>query len=223
MNDCGEHPELIELRCKDILHKIAPVTRTYHGNGFRYCILFNTGAVRQIFMRLKEEERVLYLSLNPGDTMSQARDFYYGLKLKKLLALADKGWKIVQNFHFSFIQRHYHWSKSEISVEDYLTYWTKSQDRITEVKPNEKEKFSSYFEELLALNMITREDLAKLDQLFNQSNRNHIRPCPGLSLDYEWPLDEATALDKRGELVNQVKEKILEAFATWGQPFSPNK
>jgi hypothetical protein len=129
-------------------------------------------------------------------------------------------WK-EQVTHFSHIQRHYYWSKSNVDVRDYLNYWIKHHEKIVQVNKEQGKGFNRYLDELRSLDMITDEDVKELDELFNQTGRNHIRPCPGLYLEFSWALDQAAALDKRGEMPEQVGEKIKQALITWSQPFAP--
>lgn len=218
---CKGNDILLNLRCKNIMEKIAPDSISYH-RGSNYYLEVTPGAVKQIYLRYRSEDQVIYISLYPGDTMSQAKELYNGLDIERLVAMQSQGWKIYHNLHFSHIQKHVYWSESAIEVKDYVIYWKKHPDKIVQVNRGKTTLFNQYFDEILALNMIRKEDAKALEELFNQTLRNHIRPCPGLSLEYNWPLAEASRLDGDDKFVDEVKTRIQEAFNAWHQTFIPS-
>jgi len=215
---CGDNEALVRLRCKGILEEIAPDDVKYH-RGADYYIAVEADACKQIPLHFLRDRRVIALLLYPGDTMSQAKALYRKLDQSKLRTLEKLGWKMEPNLHFSHIQRHEHWSGADIDLEQYIDYWKNNPDRITQVNRNESGNFDPYLEELLSLNMINAKDKERLRQIFNESNRAHIRPCPGVQLKYEWSLTDAAALDKAGKFKDEVKDKIKEGLSAWGQTF----
>jgi len=215
---CKGNSALLNLRCKNIMEKIAPDSIRYH-RGADYCIVVTPGAVKEIYLRYRPDDRAIYLSLYPGDTMNQAKALYKEIDIDSLQALQQNGWSAGQNLHFSHIQKHLHWSESEIGINDYVDYWKVNIEKISQVNRDETTLFNKYIDELLVLNLITKEDAKALDELFNQSSRGHIRPCPGIYLEYCWPLEEAAKLDKDEKFSEEVKARIKEAFDVWTPPF----
>ncbi len=201
--------------------EIAPISRTVHRT-LKHCIAFKKGPTRQLFLRYHPESKTVGLAMMPGDTMVQARELYPSVNLDQFLALTRKGWDIQANMHFSHIQRHYYWGKAKIDLKRYMTYWQEHWKEIVQVDRDVNRNFAPYFDQLLSLKMIDHEDLKELDRIFTQKNRNHIRPCPGIDMEYTWSLEEAARLDEKGELASLAKEKIMEALSTWGQPFKPD-
>ena len=94
-------------------------------------------------------------------------------------------------------------------------------EKIAQVKRKEETDFKNYIDEMLVLNLINKEDEEALNELFNKSSRHHINPCPGVSLEYCWPLDEAGNLDGNKNFSEEVKRKIIEAFDVLHQSFIP--
>jgi len=217
---CKGNSILLNLRCKNIMEEVAPDSVHCH-RGSGYCIVVEPGAVKQVYLRYHPETDVIYMSLYPGDTMSQAKIFYEYLDLERFLALQDQGWEIGQNLHFSHIQKILHWSKLEINIKEYLNYWKNHMEKIAQVKRKEETDFKNYIDEMLVLNLINKEDEEALNELFNKSSRHHINPCPGVSLEYCWPLDKAGNLDGNKNFSEEVKRKIIEAFDVLHQSFIP--
>ncbi len=215
---CKDNGDLLDRRCFAILEdlRIGPVEPH---RGWHTEIVLSSGAARRIalFPRMGQEgEWDIILSINPGDTMAQAREFFETVQRDEFLSLTGRGWWLANNLHFSFGAKNLVWPSTQLDSKDYLDYWRSHKDQIRQ-HARGRSQFQDLFNAFFKDKLVTLEDLPAFDVQFTQTQRNSINVCPGWSLEFKWSKPEAAALDKRGDMIEAVRTKIEEAFGTWAQ------
>jgi hypothetical protein len=190
--------------------KLGPVR---HHHGWQDSARLDTGAAREVALVPKSEGRVV-LMLYPGDSVAQAREFFDGVSADRFLELPKRGCSVRPNLHFAFIQTNLYWSKAEVPLEKYLSLWSSKRAIIQKWS---REHFGLLFERLLSVRQIRPEDVIELRRIYIDSARNSLNLCPGFEVLFSWPVVEATTMDQEGRFASTVRERIVEAFDTWGQ------
>lgn len=207
-------------RCQKIMQEIAPGA-IKRRRTVGYCIVLDDGPVRLIYVWHKPERNTIELAIMPGDTIKQARLLYNNLNVDRLLNLRNDGWKMRPNLHFSHMEKHLYWSKSKMELREYLEYWNEHPEKIAQAKKDINTLFNPFFDELQKLNLIIADDREELNRLFNLTGRHKLSLCPGIYVDYSWPLNEAAELDRKGLFVAIIRTKIIQSLSAWNQNFVP--
>jgi len=153
--------------------------------------------------------------------MTQARRLYADLDIRGLLELAGKGWNVQPNFHLAHIRRNVLWTKPTMSVADYLAFWKKQQSRssIEQIEIVDADLFTRVVDQWHRLGLADDQEREKIHAEFTHTNRKKVNVCPGLAVESQWDAKAAADLDGRGIFVKEVRSRIQEALATWGQHF----
>ena len=160
---------------------------------------------------------MIVLKLYPGDSVSQAREFYADVNADRFLGLERLGWKIRPNLHFAFIQKNMYWPKAQRSLARYLAFWS---EKSAMIQKWDREYFAELFDRLKLARQLLDEDVIELHTIFLESGRKSLNLCPGFELLYEWTLSEAVTLDAAGAFAARVRDTLHEAFQAWGQILS---
>ena len=129
------------------------------------------------------------------------------------MGLQEKGWKIVPDLHLSFMAANIA-TRTKKSLEEYILYWQTEKRLISQVQRN---NFITLFQKLKDENLISEEDIPKLEEKFINSKRLTLNICPGLALYYYWSKPKAIELDSQNRFEEEVRFRIQEAIVTWGQ------
>lgn len=130
------------------------------------------------------------------------------------LAQSD-GWHVGPNFHFGHIQRGFCWTKSDLSITEYLGLW---QHEINDAGAIPRDEWDVYWEWLITHQIARTSDRMEFDRHFTSSSRKSATPRPGISLIRRWPLQEAEASDSRGTFVAEVRAALDTALRALGEP-----
>ncbi len=215
---CKDDPYLLKKRCHAILESIAP-EKIEESSGTKFIVLDN-GTAKLILLKPKLDDNnnwSIYLSLWPGDTVSQARKFYNKVDKKSFLDLQNRNWSIKPNMHFAFMNSNLVHTTSNLDVEDYFNFWHANRKLIKQESSDTSGNFESLWQDLLKHNIITNDDIKNLEDNFDNTKRKNVNICPGFKLQHKWTKDDASKLDDEDEFVNTVKQKIEEAMQTWKQ------
>jgi hypothetical protein len=216
---CKDNEYLLNRRCHEIMEglNLGPVVpRRGAGRGIR----LDLGAVQEIYVSAKmseEENWWIALGMWPGDNLTQAANFYATLHRNEFLNLQANGWSLTPNMHFTHARKELVGNLvCPMNIADYLDFWLSGRRPIRQV-PREETDFSELFEEMIREGLISRDDLDALNRNFTETNRQHIKPTPGVKMVFRWDKAEAIDLDARAEFAADVRNRINEAVATWGQ------
>lgn len=174
--------------------------------------------IRYLWLKPKkgaDEHQCIELSLYPGDTVTQARAFLGRVDADKVQSLMEQNWGVWPNLHFAYMATNLHWSDVWLSIKEYLKFWGRNQDRVRQDPRDQEEGFLPLFEDLRREGLLGEHEIPELQKETTDTKRPVINVCPGIGLAYQWPLDEAAELDRRGELERQVYERAFEALATF--------
>ena len=215
-NACRDNLYLLNRRCEAILRAIDP-NEAWHRSTPIIAVEFP--AFKQIWIEASKGEGPWEIMLNfaPGDTMSQALEFWRKVDAKSLLELKDKGWLLKANLHFSFIATHLHWAHTQLAVNEYVGLWKSGKMEVRTLYPDDSGNYRHNWDRLLEQKLISSEDVKRLQRVSTETNRERISMSPGLSIKYRWSAEHALQLDRDGNFVREVKERVREATETWGE------
>ena len=103
-----------------------------------------------------------------------------------------------------------------MGLEEYMDYWFVKKSDFGQVKRGDDD-FADFLDEMERDGAVSTDKRAELVEAFANTDRGSINLCPGFEVIWSWPLSEAEGLDRGGEFVDTVREKIAVAMATWGQ------
>ena len=219
---CKHNKGLLDNRCKLAMESITPGRVDYH-QGWGNFMRFDDGPSRQVKLDAEgaDAQLKLVLSLHPGDTVSQAIQFYDQLSVERLSKLQTTGWQVEPNFHFAFMQQNLFSGHGTIPVLDYIALWQSHRDWVCRMpvglESGDEQRFRAFVTWLVHQRIVCENETARISEQTVQTNRKTVNVCPGVSLYYRWPLIEAVDLDKRGVFVDDVRMRLQEAFDAWGQ------
>ena len=159
------------------------------------------------------------LGLYPGDTMTQAREFWSNVNAGRLLALQQQntGWRLKPKLNFSYIATHLHRADTLLAVSEYIELWRSGEMEITSLYRDDADSYRHNWDSLVAENLIAPNDVEPLEEKTTRTQRDRISMSPGLGISYTWSAVRASQLDRDGAFVCEVKERIREATETWGE------
>ena len=164
---------------------------------------------------LEYEDRQVKLRMYPADTLQQARVFYDQPNIiERTLMLEQDGWTILPNFHFGFMAKGFGWTTTTLPLAEYLRYW---QTNIRNTVQVQRQKWNSYWDELVKAQIAEPADREQFDNDFTNTDRQFASPRPGIQCTFAWHLDEAERLDARGQLAKAVKERINQLLEAIGE------
>jgi hypothetical protein len=175
-------------------------------------------AVKHAYLEYVESSKHVRLVLFPADTLAQARAFYTRPEAPgALLALRQRGWEVVANFHFGYMARGLVWTKAEAQLEGYVGYW---RERIGATAAIPRERWEEFWAGLVQHRFARADEKAQFDRHFTNTGRESAAPRPGLMCFYLWSLSEAERLDDRNQLVGAVAEQLNVVLRALGEkPF----
>jgi hypothetical protein len=162
------------------------------------------------------ERRLIKLRMWPADTLEQARAFYARPKaIERVLKLQNDGWSVSPNFHFGFMATGYCWTRTTMSVADYMWHWL---ERIGDVGQIERRGWDQYWRNLVNEKIADPRDRERFDHDFTNTQRASATPRPGIACTFDWRFDEAARLDDdRGQLTNAVIMRVNQLLEALGE------
>ncbi|MDY0201943.1 MAG: hypothetical protein RBR40_13250 [Tenuifilaceae bacterium] len=209
---CKSNQELLQRRIQNILKEISIDPDNVKDNKrWGHFIQTPFEAIKAIGLILKynKENKVwsIVLSLNFGDTQTQAKAFFKNSPdLKKI----DENWQYYPKFHVSFMSTNLvEFSTEREKYKDYLNYWEKNKNQIRQHK-KEKEEVKLFLKGLLEEGIINidKTKWEELDSKFFNTNRNTLNICPGFDIAYELKSEFCKEKDSEGSLVKYIAKRI---------------
>lgn len=208
VGQCGENVERLKRRCRTLLQEIAGEDRVAYHRGWSWFIrLEGNQSAKQIGMIPMRGSEGISLSIEfcPGDTMLQARRLYTTCDLGEILALEGQGWTIRPNQHVSHMTLNLLWTHTTVSTKDYWRFWAANQDLLEQVP---RARFEEMFARFVKEGLATEADRAAYDAKVIATKRQSYNLCPGLVMRWAKSLDDAAVLDRRGQLVSELRSAI---------------
>ena len=217
---CKNKPHLLAKRCRMALDEIAPGQVEYH-RSWDYVIKIPDEPVQSIALEVDTatylDDWGLDLTMYPGDTVRQARKLYTStFHADRLAALSkEERWSIKPHLKLSYASSGLVWPTVALGLDQYAAYWLSHPGEIGK-KPRGSDDFDSIIAWLEAEAMFHRShDTVRFEEHFKSTARESVNICPGLRCHYTWTGSEARELDRRGEFVDAVKERIDQVFDIW--------
>jgi hypothetical protein len=199
-----------------LLEEIAGADIVHQHRGWAFYIGLE-GVQPATMLALKAESlssgAMIRLEVDPGDTLSQARLLYSNVSLDQMLRLEKLGWSIRPNFHFSFRASNVLWTASRLAVAEYWKYWAGEGGRKW-FRQVARSDWGGMLTAFVTDGIMPEESRVSFEERFTQTRRDTANICPGLTLTFDVPLEEAAALDDRRQLATHVAKKIGEAVET---------
>lgn len=206
---CGDNAWRLDRRCKALLVELCGAENVgYHRGWGHFIDLVPRQCARKIglFPRLAWERGGLVLEVDPADTIGQARILYDSVDLDEVKALlAQPRWTGQPNFHVMFMTSGFFHGRISLSIEQYWRIWAQDPSLIRQWK---REEYQVAFDKLVSLGLVTDARRGEFDDVTVKTNRSCVGFAPGVSLRWTLPLEEASALDTRDELVSAVRDAI---------------
>ena len=216
---CRDDFDLLNRRCEVILREIDPTEAWHESSPF---IPVEFSSFKRIYLRAdaeQEDARSWWITLElwPGDTMTQAKEFWQKVDAERLLELRDRGWSLKPNLHFSFMATHLYRANTSLTVDEYIELWKSGEMEIVSLYRDDAGSYRHNWDCLVAKGLISPDDIEPLEEVTTRTNRDRISMSPGLGISYTWLAKQAAQLDRDGALVDEVKERIREVTETWGE------
>jgi hypothetical protein len=179
-------------------------TQAYSDRWGSRCDVFDIpGMDKRVYLG-PSSDAMLGFHVVPADTLSLARVFYGRTKaVAGVRRLArDSEWAVKHAFHFGFMSTGYAWTTGDIDIDRYLDLWVAAIETAGAV---ERADWDRYFAWLVDQRIATPKDRPEFDRHFTNSVRQKATPRPGINVVRRWPLRDAEALNRSGQLVPQVR------------------
>jgi hypothetical protein len=210
---CGWHRDRIQRRLDAVIGN-AVQSVTYRNSG--WIELDGAGKTAMAQLVLSDDESTIDLRIYPGDTLSQARQFYRDpAGVHAVLALRSQGWQISPNYHWGFMASGLAWMQTPCSTDEYCDYWVGRIDTAGQVG---RVQWDAFWAELVANSILEPGARQQFDASFTNTGRQNAQPRPGISCVYSWTLAEAVALDARKDFVKGVRDNVNEILSALGAP-----
>lgn len=223
---CGDSIYLLEKRVEQILRSIAgaDVVVDYH-RGWGYYIETNLPEIRKVALLLEKDAHDTWsgvrLVAEFGSTVTQSRMFYNRDGLNKILDI--EGVKCRGNLHLAFRGKNLLFFDSpEDSAEKYLEYWKTHDFGGKDKKSDLVNLLNQYIKDGI---IIFNDDKKgqQLDSEIMKKRYSKISICPSFSVEYYIPRVDALQKDTKGELVNDLSNKIREILGVMADSATLNK
>jgi hypothetical protein len=218
---CKNSSTLVEKRCKKILESIGSGQVEWHGGWHTWYFELKDSPAKRCALHPspRANPKWIELEINPADTMVQAKAFYKYLRAhgtEAFLNLRNLGWIIEPNFHFGYFAKGFgHDVVTSLSLEAYLNYWAAPLQPINQLRPDEQ-GFQSRLRQFVNEGLIAESDIEDVCLKATKLGAINLNVIPGVEMKYRWPLADAVAIDKSPGMVDESRNKVSEAIATWG-------
>lgn len=220
---CQDREVLLQKRCEQIMGMFTSEELGKH-RGWKAYFDIKDKAVKRgaLFPQsIEDSDWKICLAIYPGDTVSQARNFYQSLSsndgISELInTVKSYGWNFFTNLHFSFISSHLYWARREMENEDYLGYWVNNRSEIKQHKELAG-SFGHVYNHFLDKGLITEDDRKELISKFDRTNRSTMNICPGVGFEKYWNKKEVLKLeaDDKDGFAEEVKEQLNTIISCW--------
>ena len=201
VGSCGGDSERLHRRCEALLKQIAGVDVVQYQRGWGWHIDLEPGQCARKIGLIPEPESNpprLVVEIDPADTMGQARMTYREVPLAAVdELLREPRWDGWPNFHLMFMSTSFFRPGHRQGVQD---YWAKWAGRPELIRQWRREEFDAAFAALIELDMVGADRRAQFDACTKDTKRESICFAPGVTFQWQLPLDEAARLDDRDQL-----------------------
>lgn len=216
IGSCGSDHGRLTRRCRALLSSIANPDAVLYHRGWGWYIDVETGqCARKIGLHVELGNRpLLIVEIDPGDTMGQAKILYEQISLADVDALLEQpNWDAWPNFHLLFMTASFFRPGHRHDVATYWRLWARHLDQIRQWK---RDEFAQAFDFLLEMGMVTLDHRMEFESLTTATRRPSICFAPGITFQWQLPLDEAARLDDHGKLEDELVKAITQGAQALG-------
>jgi hypothetical protein len=211
--------ERIRLRLRDVLEESSRIEASSTAYGWKAVGSWRT--FESFFLGMQHQQNRLVLSAWPGFKKNEAQNLYSEPELLK--SLTDVNDTALRSAHVdvypifsvtNYVPRADQWFKTEFDgTDDYIRFWRENTDAI---RRRGADELKGLFDWLVQHRLANREkDWPEYEETFISRRLSMVDIHPALEIDAIWSLADATALDSKGQLVDEVRaamNAVLEAL-----------
>lgn len=217
---CGNDVDRLRRRCVELVKSIAPNSYRHH-RGWAETIRLAPGqcALMVGCAALPRGNDVdITVEFDPGDTTAQARLLYTKVEASRVFDLGSRGWRVTPNLHLAYMTTNIVFMSVQMEP---AAYWSTCASACREpnygwIRTWRRAEHEKLFEFLVSQRLASRSDRKEFDRCLSSTPRDKINVCPGITMRWSVPIDEAAVLDARGQLEKRVRQVIEEGAAALG-------
>ena len=154
----------------------------------------------------------------PGDTTAQARLLYTKVDAARVLELISRGWRIAANLHLAHMTKNLVYTSVQLDPSEYWSVCARAcrEPNYGWVRMWRRAEHQKLFEFLVSEKLAAPSDQKEFERHLGRTNRDKINVCPGITMRWPLPTDEAAVLDTRGQLERRVRQAMEEGAAALG-------
>ncbi len=216
---CKNNFGLLKRRTKNILEGIAN-----EGFPVQYSTKFNffyietklqevtQAVIETVYNPEKPSDWQIVIRYFFGEKMPEARKFYSSTNYNSMSELLKKDWSMKSNLNLSYVSTKLVWLESK-NEEKYFDYWS-SEGRVN-IHQFDKYALSIFLEKLhekgiIIFDKINREEF---NIQFINTKRSSVNINPACDISYSIPANIAIEKDRKGILVQFIKDKMREGIS----------
>ncbi|MCY3751305.1 MAG: hypothetical protein OXG54_07900 [Gammaproteobacteria bacterium] len=205
----GNREQALDRRTRLLVDKLGDLSKLESHDGW---YLFRPDKIAERIGIWADTVSTLDVKLWPAATVNQARRFYKEVNKTALLGLDD--WKVEPNLRFSFIQRPLIDAKTTWPTDRYFDYFADRQSSYGQMDEATLVPLAKQWENE---GLIASDDLQKLQDQFNSTNRKTLNVIPGFTVSRTWNLNEVIDLEEQGRLEECIIEALSTPLSSWGE------
>jgi hypothetical protein len=170
--------------------------------------------IKKIALRVYYAEGFwLRLDLFAAESMHSAKLTYNDMNWDLLETALKQGFTIVPNLHLSFQSRNIIYLNGYLDSKQYLRYWQENAQNLHRFSRIEMDQ---YIIKLIQDGVVIESEHNRYLKIMKTVKYQGLNVCPGFGIFYKWSLDEVIDLDKKGILLTEIDDKVVQAFSIVG-------
>lgn len=217
---CGNDTDRLQRRCAELVKSIAPASYRHHrGWGATVRLVPGQCALMVGCAALPRGNDVdIVVEFAPGDTTAQARLLYTKVDAARVLELSSRGWRIAPNLHLAHMTKNLVYTSVQLHPSEYWSVCARAcrEPNYGWVRMWRRAEHQKLFEFLVSEKLAAPSDQKEFERHLGRTHRDKINVCPGITMRWPLPTDEAAVLDTRGQLERRVRQAMEEGAAALG-------
>ena len=210
---CKNDEYLLNKRCCNIMAKMYDGAEILHHRGWYDFVYSNNDVIKKIVLHsnCNEDDKFVELIMVAGDSMKKAKRFFELIDKNKILSLQKTGFRIENNFHFSFMNTNLMYPKCNIDILEYVEYWKNivNNNKLNQVsRMDNKNEFVEYYNRLVKDKMVNKNDFSEFNDVIVSKAYKTINVCPSINFKYFWSKEKAIKMDAEDVFVDEFKNKV---------------
>ena len=206
---CGNRPEALDRRTRLLVDELGKRVNLESRDGW---YLFRPNKIADRVGVWTDTSSTLDVKLWPAATVNQARRFYEEVHKTAFLNLNE--WRVEPDLHFSYVRKILINAKTTWAIDRYFDYFAGGQSSYGQMDEATLVPLAKQWENE---GLITSDDLRKLQDQFNNTNRKTLNVIPGFSVSKVWNLDTVIDLEEQGELEKSIVEALVTLLDSWAE------